>query len=373
MPGKPTDCDDKDVCTDDVCDPKTGKCSNKDNQAPCDDGNACTAGDRCVKGTCKAGDLGAVTATTGNGSFGFTNGPAAKAQFNTPAALWLSASGTVLVADTDNHVLRAVEVDSSATTYAGDGQPGFVNGTLAKSRFNAPRGIAGDHTGNIYVADAGNHAIRLITANGVVGYFVGDGLSGNKDGHGIKARLHTPGAMAVDSAALYVADIGTHQLKIVTLDGLVNTLAGGGKAGFKDDVGTNALFNTPMGVAARPDGSVWVADAGNHRLRRISVTGVVTTVGGDGVKGQVDGPVAKARFESPGGLWLTAAGDLLVADTDNHRVRVVDSKGMVRPVLGDGWTTTLWRPRAGVSEGGGGGGGAYSNNFRGRRFDLPVR
>ena len=370
--GVAKDCDDKQVCTDDACDQKTGKCVYSHNTAPCDDANGCTAGDRCDKGTCGAGELGVATLTVGDGVLGYVDGPLAKARFGRPSGVWLSSSGTVLVADSDNNAVRTIEVDGSATTWAGDGQPGFINGPRKGSRFNAPASVVVDTAGNIYVADAGNHVVRVIDSKGVVTHFAGDGAKGSQDGYGTKARLHTPTAMAIDAAGIYVTDVGNHNVVVVTLDGLVGTLAGGGE-GYKDDVGTNARFSGPRGIAAAPDGTLFVGDTGNHRIRRISLTGVVTTVAGTGLKGQTDGPATQATFESPAGLFRTALGDLLVADTGNNRIRVLDTADKVRAVLGDGWTTTLFHPYAVAVDGLGHAWVADTDNRRLRRFDMPIR
>ena len=226
------------------------------------------------------------------------------------------------------------------TTLAGDGSPGFQDGTGAQARFADPFGIALDREGNIMVADAGdNNLIRKITPAGQVSTLAG-GAEGFKDGAGAEAAFNSPSALAVDADGnLYVADTGNHAIRKITPAGLVTTLAGDGTPGDRDGKTIEARFNGPCGVAVDAQGNVYVADTYNDRIRQITPDGQVSTLAGSGAPGYTDGPAATARFDTPCALIATAAGELLVADTGNNLIRRIKPGGEVT-------TLTLNMPEA---------------------------
>jgi len=336
-------CSDNNACTTDSCDAKTGKCVFTNNSATCDDGDACTVNDTCKAGSCKPGDIGKLNMVIGTGKNGSKDGTAKTASFDYPRGIWVAADGTAYVAGGGSELIRKVTVAGNVTRWAGTGASGYANGPRLQAQFGNPTGIAGDKAGNLYVCDTDNHVVRIIDTKGVVNNFAGSGKAGSKDGYGIKAQLNKPAGVAIDPAALYVSDSAAHRVHIVTLDGLVSTLAGSGKAGFKDDVGGQAQFDTPLGIAVATDGQVYVADSANHRIRRVSLTGVVTTVAGTGKFGKINGPAKTATFIYPQGLRFLPTGELLIVDRQNHLIRGLD-KGVVRTVFGDGKTTTLHEP-----------------------------
>ena len=219
------------------------------------------------------------------------------------------------------------------TTIAGDGLPGMSNGSGRGIRFADPFGVVLDAAGNLYVADGGdNNSIRKIRLDGVSTTLAG-AVEGYAEGLGKAASFNTPSGLALDAAGnLYVADTGNNAIRKVTPDGKVSTLAGDGLAGDQDGRGAAARFNGPIGVAVDDEGVVYVTDTYNDRIRRIAPNGDVTTIAGAGRSGKADGPAAQALFDLPTGLAVAANGDLYIADTGNHAIRKLDKNGVVTTV-----------------------------------------
>src|SRR5687767_13042400 len=209
------------------------------------------------------------------------------------------------------------------TTLAGDGSPLFRDHQqAAQAGFADPFGIAVAADGTVYLSDAGeSNRIRKITREGVVTTLAG-GSEGFADGVGPAARFHTPSGIALDANGnLYVADTGNNRIRKVTPEGQVSTVAGGGTAGNADGPGEQARFNGPMGVAVDPNGNIFVADAYNDSLRRISPEGIVSTVSGGVMPGLVDD--SAALFDTPCGIVVAPDGTIIVADTGNDRLRKI--------------------------------------------------
>ena len=192
---------------------------------------------------------------------------------------------------------------------------GYTDGTGTSAQFNNPIGVAVDGAGNVYVADRYNHRIRKITTSGVVSTLAGSGTSGYADGTGTSAQFSNPTGVAVDGAGnVYVADQVNHRIRKITTSGVVSTLAGSGTSGYTDGTGTSAQFNYPTGVAVDGAGNVYVADQGNHRIRKITTSGVVSTLAGSGTSGYTDGTGTSAKFSYPTGVAVDGAGNVYVAD-----------------------------------------------------------
>jgi DNA-binding beta-propeller fold protein YncE len=217
---------------------------------------------------------------------------------------------------------------------AGDGIVGLQDGPAMQARFADPYGIAVDAGGTLYVADAGNNnRIRRIGADGMVATLAGS-TEGFADGAGSAAKFHTPSGLALDEAGnLYVADTGNHAIRKVSPQGMVSTLAGTGMAGFRDGPGAQAQFNGPIGVAVDKTGCVFVADTYNDRIRVIQANGQVSTLAGDEWPGYQDGTGTFARFDTPTALAVDAAGHIWVADTRNNAIRRVSPAGEVTTPL----------------------------------------
>ena len=220
-----------------------------------------------------------------------------------------------------------------AAVLAGDGVPGVRDGSADRARFSDPFGVVSAPDGTVYVADAGDaQRIRRIAPDGTVSTFAGGEL-GYADATGAQARFRTPSGLAMDAAgALYVADTGNNLIRRIAPDGVVTTVAGGLEAGFRDAPGSLARFNGPIGVAVDATGRIIVADSYNDRIRAIHPDGTVVTVAGTGEPGVADGPALEARFDTPCGVAVDAAGNIYVADTGNGAVRLISPAGVVMTV-----------------------------------------
>ena len=213
---------------------------------------------------------------------------------------------------------------------AGDGQVGWRDGAAAQARFADPYGLALDPHGALYVSDGGDsNRIRVLPPDGMVSTLAG-GAEGFQDGQGAAARFDTPSGLALDATGnLYVADTGNHAIRKVTPEGVVTTLAGTGAPGYRDGPGRQAQFDGPMGVAVDAAGRVIVADAYNDRIRAIAPDGTVTTLAGGPAPGDADGPGAQARFDTPCAVLVDTRGRIVVADTRNDALRAIDAAGGV--------------------------------------------
>ncbi|HZZ18822.1 MAG TPA: immunoglobulin domain-containing protein [Opitutaceae bacterium] len=220
------------------------------------------------------------------------------------------------------------------------GQPTSPNSPFYSltSALKNPTGVAVDHSGKIYVADAGNDTISTPAGVIVAGQA---GLVGNVDGPAMTAHFYKPTGIAVDSAGtLYVTDSGNDEIRVISTAGMVTTLAGSPQvAGSTDATGSFASFNAPSGIAVDSGGNLYVADTGNDTIRKITPTGVVTTLAGSaGVAGNADGTGSAASFTSPTGIAVDSAGNIYVADTGNNLIRVITPLGVVSRITGTGAT-----------------------------------
>lgn len=274
----------------------------------------------------KVTPAGEVTTLAGlSGVSGGRDGAGAAARFDTPSGVACDADGNVYVADRANNAIRKVTPAGEVTTLAGLGFSGSSDGMGPLARFNNPSGVALDREGNVFVADRHNHTIRRVAPDGRVSTVAGTArVSGNRDGLGAAASFYFPGDVAVDGQGnVYVVDTYNQSIRRITPDGMVTTLAGlSGVTGASDGIGTAARFYYPEGIATDGAGNVWVADWGNHAIRRMTAAGEVTTVGGSlRVGGSVDGTGTSAQFLEPTGLAVGLSGNLLVADTMNFALR----------------------------------------------------
>ena len=242
----------------------------------------------------------------------------------------VDADGTVYA--TNRYTVLKRTSAGVVTTLAGlAGTPGSADGTGSEARFNNARGIAIAPSGDLYVTDSLNHNIRKITPDGVVTTLAGlAGSSGDVDATGTAARFKSPVAVAVDgTGTLFVADQDNNKIRKVTPTGVVTTLAGAGSQfGYADGPGAVAKFWRPQGVAVAPDGSIYVSEASNM-IRRVTAAGVVTTVAGlgGGVAGSEDGVGSAARFNSPYGLAFDTEGRLYIAEFSGNRIRTAVATG----------------------------------------------
>ena len=274
---------------------------------------------------------GVVTTVSGNPPrTGTADGSGVAARFSGPAGIALLGDD-LYVADTENHTIRKITPAGGVSTFAG--LAGTSGSTDSPPRFNRPRGIAALGT-DLYVTDTGNHTLRKITSAGVVSTVAGlAGTSGSTDS---PPRFNGPQGISALGSALYVTDTGNHTVRKVTLSGVVTTVAGSaGTPGSADGTGPSARFNAPAGIAVTGTSALYVADTGNHSIRRIAISsGATDTYAGvSGVAGFADGQGNAARFSSPDGIG--AVGTVLyVADPGNHAVRRISASRTVTTFAG---------------------------------------
>ncbi len=355
---------------------------------------------------------GIITTFAGTGAAGYTGdgGPALSAQFNGPTGLTVDKAGNLYVADTGNSVIRRIAPDGTVTKVAGNGAPGFGGdgAPAVRADLNAPQGVAVDAAGNVYIADTFNNRVRIVAPDGTISTFAANGYPGFS-GDGMAATgttLFFPTDVAVDAAgSVYIADLGNSRIRKVS-GGIINTIAGGtalapitdgvsatsirlngptgvtvdgfgnvyfaegsvgsgsgltvgdyrvwrvspsgtltaaagnGLQSFSGDAGaaSRAQLNSPLGMAMDASGNLYFADTANHRIRRISPGGTITTVAGNALPGFSGdgGPATLAELDTPTGVAVDAGGNLYIADSANNRVRRVGTDGTVSTIVGNG-------------------------------------
>ncbi len=282
---------------------------------------------------------GYVTTLAGEaGVAGSADGANTNARFSGLSGLTVDASGTVFVADDLNNCIRMITTNGFTSTLAGSAGMGANDGVAADARFNYPCGVAADAAGNVYVADYLNSTIREITSSGRVVTLAGQaGVTGSSDGTNCAALFYNPSGIAIDGATnIYVADTGNHTIRKVTPAGVVSTVAGtAGKIGSTNATGTNALFFAPLAVAIDAQGNILVTDSGNFVVRKITPGGVVTTFAGvQGLAGSEDGNVSNALFGVPSGIAIDGSSNVFISDTRYLNIRRISPDGTVTTLAG---------------------------------------
>jgi ABC-type branched-subunit amino acid transport system substrate-binding protein/sugar lactone lactonase YvrE len=285
-----------------------------------------------------------VSTLAGDGHRGHRDGPGPQARFaGTIGGMTIDRQGNIYIPEPLAHRIRRITPDGMVSTLAGTGSPGYADGPIATAQFSSPVGLAVDAAGNVYVADAGNHRVRLIRPDGTVTTLAGTGEPGYRDGPAREAQFNTPTDVAVNSmGVLYVADSVNDRIRAVSPDGMVTTLAGSGRRGFKDGPPEQAEFNAPWKLTLATDGTLYMADGvaifarGNHAVRRVAPDGTVSTVAGTGLPGLADGPAIEASFYWPEDLDVDAFGNIYVADGHGNRIRVITPRGLVYTLAGSG-------------------------------------
>jgi RHS repeat-associated protein len=288
-----------------------------------------------------------VTTVAGNGTVGYSGdgGPATQAELHVVDDVAVGPDGSLyIVTDGDNRV-RKVDPKGIITTVAGNGTAGFSGdgGPATQAQFNFPTGITVGPDGGLYIADAGNNRIRRVAPNGIITTVAGTG-AGDFNGDGgpaVQADLDHPTKVVVGpDGTLYIADSLNQRIRRVGTDGIITTLAGNGTVGYSGDGGpaTRAELYRPVGLAAGLDGSVYIADMYNQVIRRVWPNGTITTLAGNGIEGYSGdgGPATQAQFNYPNGLALAPDGSLYVSDGDNGYIRRINSQGVVTTVAGTG-------------------------------------
>lgn len=304
--------------------------------------------------TCRASSLSVLTGS--GGGMGYSDGMGTNSRFNRPGGTAVDAAGNVYVADRDNHLVRKITPAGVVSTLAGSpGEGGFggsVDGVGAEARFCHPTGVAVNSAGVVFVTDGCNSAIRKITPDGTVTTFAGVMKDvGSADGTGAAARFDTPTGIAVDRLDnLYVTDTLSSTVRKITPSGVVSTIAGSaGVFGHVDGAGSISQFSRPNGVTVDAAGNLFIADAMNRVIRKITPAGIVSTFAGTvGVVGNADGGLGIATFAlavdviddgglSPlVGLAVDGNGQVYVSDYFNHEIRRVAPDGQVTTIVGQG-------------------------------------
>ncbi len=274
-----------------------------------------------------------VTTLAGDGVAGDNDGASNTARFNFPRSVAIDASGNIIVADSNR--IRSVSLDGIVTTIAGSSTSGFADGPSPTARFYSPNGVAINANGDIIVADTSNHRIRGITPDGIVFPIAGVAtttITGNfVDGASNTARFNVPEAIAIDASGnIIVADQFNSRIRSISADGMVTTVAGSGTRDFADGASNTARFSFPVAVAIDASGNIIVAD--NRRIRKITPGGTVTTIAGSGIQGSDDGASATARFRFPRGVAIDASGNIIVADS--NRIRSIITSSVVTTIAG---------------------------------------
>lgn len=292
---------------------------------------------------------------------GANNGDALEeATFTNPHGITADAEGNVYIADRFGHRIRKYTQDGQVSTIAGNGIVGNADGNGIGAFFNEPWGICMGTDGFIYVADTRNNLIRRINEDGDVTTFAGSGNYGGSDGFGINASFGNPTGLEMDDEGnLYVADHLTHVIRKIDPQGTVTTLAGvAGDPGFQDGFGSQAKFYRPYGLTLDNEGNILVADEWNHRIRKITPEGQVTTIGGNGNIGYLDGFDTNTEFNYPWDISVDEDGNLYVADGYNQVIRLMEPQGTAP----ESYEVSLYAGNAGVSGGIDGFGQAASFN-----------
>ena len=296
----------------------------------------------------KVDNNGIISTVAGTGSAGYSgdNGAATAAELNNPYGVAVDDSGNIYIGDSSNSCIRMVSAGGTITTLAGSGTYGYSGdgGPADAAEMNFPIGLALDGSGNLYFADQNNNRIRRIDlADKTISTVAGSGIASysGDGGAAASARLYGSNGLAFDSSGnLYIADSSNNRIRKINAVGVISTVAGNGTSGFSGDGGQAAAAELcyPIAVAADSSGNLYIADSENDRIRKVDTSGIITTVAGDGNGGYTGdgGQAAAAEIGYPQAVAVDSAGNLYIADSGNNVIRKVDTSGVITTVAGNG-------------------------------------
>lgn len=257
------------------------------------------------------------------GTAGFADGIGNNARFHAPSCVVIDKSGNIFIADRLNQRIRKISPSRAVSVYAGTGSIGSADGPALAASFNEPAGIACDTAGNLYIADNKNYKVRKIDTNGNVSTVAGTGVFGNTNGPASTARFGSPTGIAVsaDGRIIYVSEYNTHVIRKIE-NGQVTTPAGSVfLPGNTDGTGAAASFDHPFGLCLENNGDLLIADEFNHKIRRMSPSGTVTTVLGTGTAGNTNGSAATAQLNYPGSVCIDTLSNMFITESSGHTIR----------------------------------------------------
>jgi trimeric autotransporter adhesin len=281
---------------------------------------------------------------------GGTSGLAEGGPFSSTSALmvqgmYFDSAGNLYLVDFGNNMFRMVDASGTIRTIAGNGKMGFSGdgGPAASAQLNSPYSVAFDSKGRLYIADFDNCRIRKVDTNGVISTVVGTGIRGfsGDGGPAVKAQMDKPSGIAIDSKDnLYIADWGNCRIRKVDTAGTISTYAGTGKGSFTGDGGpaASATLLYPASIVFDVSGNLYIADVDNHRIRKVDTSGIINTVIGNGITGFSGdgGPALSARIFNPWTPVFDALGNMYFSDASNDVIRKVDTNGIISTVAGCG-------------------------------------
>ena len=291
-----------------------------------------------------------INTVAGNGTSGYSGdgGAASAAEIAQPHGLAIDTSGNIYIADGANNRVRKTSATGIITTVAGTGSSGYSGdgGDATAAALSGPTGVAVSSDGTVYIADNGNNRIRKVSPTGTIATLAGNGTSGyTGDGSpATAAAISRPYAIALDTNNnVYFTDLGNNVVRKITTSGTITTVAGNGSGGYAGDGGaaTNAELNTPYGLTIDRSGNLYIADAGNSRIRKVSLAGTITTFAGTLTSGYTgDGGAATlAKLHYPIDVATDATGNIYIADELNYRIRKVATGGTITTIGGNGSST----------------------------------
>jgi sugar lactone lactonase YvrE len=288
----------------------------------------------------KVDSTGALTIFAGNGTMGTpTPGPATSSMLNRPCGLAVDAAGDVYIADSTNNRVEKVDTHGVLSIFAGNGSKGMPTaGPATSSKLSAPRGLAVDAAGDVFIADATNNLVEKVDTHGVLSIIAGTGTAGTPTpGPAVSSKLSYPDGLAVDAAGdVFIADSGNNLVEKIDTNGDLSIIAGTGTKGAPTPgPALSSALATPSGVAVDQVGNVYIADTSNNRVDEVS-GGTLTVVAGTGPAGApTPGPAAASKLASPFGVAVDPSGDLYIADSYNNDIEEVGAPGTVAASLSE--------------------------------------